>query len=118
VDITETMDTQYSELKHYGVKGQKWGVRNPAKHPPHPGFNNKGKPIPRMTDAQLKSGIDRMTLEKKYSNLVKDKHTNAGMKFAKKHGGQMVGALASMAVTTIGQHYIRKALVRSSRTIA
>lgn len=68
-----------NELYHYGIKGQKWGVRR---------YQNKngsltpaGKKRRRdndyaaeaksMSDQELRSKIDRMNLEKRYVNLSK-----------------------------------------------
>lgn len=52
---------------HYGVKGQKWGVRK--KSQPAPSTTDKAK---KMSDADLKAAVKRLNLEKDYIRLTKE----------------------------------------------
>lgn len=76
-----------SVLAHHGVKNQKWGVRN---GPPYP-LNRKakasskkkepeevhedykrahdGKSVKSMSDAELRSRLNRLNMEKQYASL-------------------------------------------------
>lgn len=76
------------ELKHFGVKGMKWGVRKDRKSAPsgvkpkkpaQPGkpFESR-KPDPtKMSDKELKAVINRMQMEKQYKELSTPKLTGA-----------------------------------------
>jgi hypothetical protein len=124
------MDTMVGDLavkeilEHSGVKGMRWGVRKPEK--PNPLFDKNGKrkqnvdangkPLPftkkdgkskqsLMTDAQLKKAISRMEMEKRYSELSKPS-VNPGRKYAI----GLLSTVGTMAVTTIGKHFLTKAL--------
>lgn len=77
-----------NQLYHWGIKGQKWGVRR---------YQNKdgtltsaGKKRRRadyeaeakgMSDQELRSKIDRMNLEKRYANLSRGQGSKAGRAF-------------------------------------
>lgn len=49
-------------LKHYGIKGQQWGVRrkNPSSHPN----------VAKLSNQQLGKMVKRMELNKKYDDIV------------------------------------------------
>lgn len=56
-------------LKHYGVLGMKWGVRKDRKSSRGKrgiGTNN----VKNMSNYELQTAIDRMRLEKQYTELV------------------------------------------------
>lgn len=73
-----------NELYHWGIKGQKWGVRR---------YQNKdgtytkagkkrysksyAEEAREMSDQELRSKIDRMNLEKRYVNLTTNRNTRA-----------------------------------------
>lgn len=57
-------------LKHYGVKGMKWGVR-------------KGDKTANMSNKELQSKIQRMRLEDQYKSLSK-KRVSKGRKIVSK----------------------------------
>jgi len=51
-----------SQLKHHGVKGMKWGVRN----------DKKRKKLSEMSDRELQQVVNRLRLEKEFRNLTKE----------------------------------------------
>lgn len=66
------------ELCHYGIKGQKWGVRRFQNA--DGSYTSEGKrraqqekkdPVKEMDDDDLKKAISRLSLEKKYKELTK-----------------------------------------------
>lgn len=67
------------ELKHYGIKGMKWGVRRDdrqlrrARGDISEDFivsrRNKKKPIPQLSNAQLKALNERLQLERTNNDL-------------------------------------------------
>lgn len=94
-------------LKHYGVKGQKWGVTTKGKRsaasdraPSDRAVKAKAKSL---SNDDLKKHIERMRLEQQYSELA-NPGSRAGKKYAvelmKQSGSKLVGGIAS-AVATI-----------------
>lgn len=91
------------ELFHYGVKGQKWGVRRATKV--RAGANDsedhilkkaaRKTPISQMSTAQLKKTNERLNAEKQYKEL-----TSAGALRKIKTGTAIVSSLT--AVGTAG----------------
>lgn len=72
------------ELYHWGIKGQKWGVRRYQKKDGT--YTAAGKKrysksyeaeAKGMSDQELRSKIDRMNLEKRYVNLTTNRNTRA-----------------------------------------
>ena len=88
-------------LEHFGVKGQKWGVRKDgasrtsAKSTPTARAKAK-----RMSDEDLQKAIKRMELEKRYVDLNKQT-SNAGKQYAKGVLDQAGKGAATMVVSTI-----------------
>lgn len=85
-------------LAHFGIKGQKWGVRNKRGHggrKPATALNKKfeDKSYQRLSDAELNKRIKRMELEKRYSDL-----NNASNPKVKRGEG-----LAGKVIKTVGE---------------
>lgn len=66
------------ELCHYGIKGQKWGVRRFQNS--DGSYTSEGKrraqqekkdPVKEMKDEDLRKAINRLSLENKYKDLTK-----------------------------------------------
>jgi hypothetical protein len=99
-------------LKHHGIKGQKWGIRNPrnrsssAKEAMRTKYS---KPASKLSDAEITKRIKRMELEKRYSDLNKSE-VASGKKYASdllKNSGK---AVVGIAVGTVTSHLVGKAL--------
>lgn len=66
-----------NELRHYGVPGMKWGHRKARGSEVKSSTDRKAvdtirkKPVPSMSNKQLKAVNSRLELEKKYSDLTK-----------------------------------------------
>lgn len=87
-----------NEIKHHGIKGQKWGVRRyrnrdgsltPAGRkrysdsaPVHEHHKRvyDGKNASQLSDQELRERLNRLNMEKQYSQLTK-KEATAGQKF-------------------------------------
>jgi len=100
-------------LAHYGVKGMRWGIRRTAEELGHitegssRGINavanmkrRGSKPTnpvaKKMTDDELRRVINRMNLEKQYSDLTR-KDTSKGLETAK----DILGIIGSVAAITV-----------------
>lgn len=66
-----------SQLQHWGIKGMKWGIRRyqnkdgsltPAGKKRYSEDNKN--PISELSDQELRNKIDRLTLEKRYKELI------------------------------------------------
>lgn len=88
------------EFYHYGVKGQKWGVRRATKVRASSNSSEdhimkkaaKKTPISQMSTAQLKKANERMQAEKTYRELT----SKGGLNKIKK-GTATVGAITAAA---------------------
>ena len=70
---SQLMNTNTSDLYHFGVKGMKWGVRKRSVSSDTPSTH---KVDPRaLSNKDLQANIKRMQLEKQYSDLSKQTNT-------------------------------------------
>lgn len=94
------MEKNEEMLKHHGIKGQKWGVRryqnkdgtrtaagkkreqSRSDESAHDDYNkaHSGKSVKDMSDAELRNRLNRLQMEKQYSQLT-NSDTNKGKKF-------------------------------------
>lgn len=121
--MTDTFVTEY--LKHFGVKGQKWGVRrNRSKSSSSTQRTHFSKAPSKLSDAQLAKRIKRMETEKRFNELNR-KDISEGRKFVNevmKSTGRRVattvltgtsllvikGALSSKFGETVGEAATRR----------
>lgn len=90
-------------LKHYGVKGQKWGVTTKGKRSSGTSAEKVVKAKAKsLSNDDLKKSIERMRLEQQYSELASP-GKNAGKKYAtdvlKQSGSKLIGAVVATAAT-------------------
>lgn len=118
-DIDITKEEVDDFLAHYGVKGQRWGVRNEGGSGKFTGSTNKapksksksahrnassnggitryaGKPK-MLTDAELNARIKRLETEKKYKELNK-RQVSAG----RKHVNEVLVSIGKQSATKLG----------------
>ena len=100
------------EIWHHGVKGQKWGViRTPAQlghktgsrksddsHEDHKKVHDS-KPVRSMSDAELRARLNRLNMEKQYSQLNPSR-VERGMKVLNSTI-KVAGAVAGVGTTAI-----------------
>ena len=116
-----------NELYHYGVKGMKWGVRRTAAQLGHlvkkgaskikdrisesnekrkirkQNEANKRKPVSEMTDDELKQRLNRLDMEKRYSDYMKTLNPKKESRVKK-----VIGEILSSGIKTISNAGIQK----------
>lgn len=126
-----------NELKHYGVLGMKWGVRRyqnkdgtltPAgKKRYRERFMTDGlhedykkahtrKSVKSMSDAELRNRLNRLQMERQYSQLS-ESSVNKGKKYAQKvfKAGTTVAAVTSTTLTIYNNVDKIKAILEKKR---
>lgn len=83
-------------LEHFGVKGQKWGVRKAASKSSSTQRTTFKKAPKKLSDAELAKRIRRMETEKKY-NQLNAKDVSAGRKFV----NEVVTSTGRRVATTV-----------------
>lgn len=84
-----------TELKHYGVRGMKWGVRKDKRqsHEDHITARKLGKKqLHELSNAELKRYSERIRLEQEYKKLSAGK-VEKGKKFLAKESGKLTGKI-------------------------
>lgn len=114
-----------SVLRHYGIKGMRWGIRRKDPAPemtlPKGGPKDKWgrstkktantkyvrglKSVKTMSDAELKSRVQRINLEKQYNDLVKKDRK------ALSKGANYVGGILANVVTNVATNYATDAFM-------
>ena len=115
-----------NEIKHHGIKGQKWGVRRyrnrdgsltPAGRkrysdsaPAHEHHKRvyDGKKARELSDQELRDRLNRLNMEKQYNQLTQQE-TSPGKKFIKDAlygAGKQVAAEQTKKYMTIGVAFV------------
>lgn len=75
-----------NELRHYGIKGMKWGVRRTPEQlghkPKRTSKKQRRAEMSKMSDSELRSRINRIQMEKQYMQLT-EPEVGPGKKFVK-----------------------------------
>ncbi len=94
-------------LEHYGTKGMKWGVRKVRGSAKGKGKSAR-KTAKTLTNKELKKRVDRLNMEKQYTELSNKKNattTSRGKAFVTKilvtAGKQKMQQLATKAVSDV-----------------
>ena len=93
-------------IEHYGVKGQKWGVRKSASQISS-ARNKRRASSPtskakNLSDAELKSKVERLRLEKEYVTITKTLDNSSPVRsLLTKHGGQAASVAVGAATSAI-----------------
>ena len=119
------MEKHEEMLEHHGIKGQKWGVRrfqnkdgsrtaagkkreqSRSEDPAHEDYTkaHTGKSVKNMSDAELRNRLNRLQMEKQYSQLT-SADTNKGKEFVSKSLKVATGvATATTTTLTIYNNY-------------
>lgn len=76
-------------LEHYGTKGMKWGVRKDRGG--SSGSKTSSRPASKMSDSELKKRVNRLNLEKQYSDLRRQESARNQTSIQK--GADIVGSI-------------------------
>lgn len=90
-------------IEHYGVKGQKWGVRRQR---PSGGVDTS-----KLSDQELRQLVERMRLDQQYSEMVARQNRSAGRAFVARIGSQAV----NIAVSAVVAKAVQKAISSATR---
>lgn len=88
-------------IEHFGVKGQKWGVRRKSRSG---GGKPSGPDISKLSDHELRTVVSRMQLEKQYNDLAKA--NNKGL-------GAEGSAFAKSLMREVGKEHAKKVIIKS-----
>lgn len=101
-----------NELYHFGIRGMKWGVRryqnkdgtstSLGKKRKATNGDSKKENIKNMTDDELRKRVNRLQMERQYSQLTSDtKKVNKGKQFVSKmiKTGTAISAATTTALT-------------------
>lgn len=100
-------------LEHYGIKGMKWGVRRSR------GSDGRVKTSPAskaksMTNAELKTAITRLELERRYVDLSTPRK-NSGSAFAGQIGKNVAATQLTKGANAAIAAGLTAAMVRSRK---
>lgn len=98
--------TNTTELTHYGILGMKWGVRRSqaqlsrAKGSSKSSSSEQKKNVKDMSDDELRRTVNRLQMEKQYSQLSSS-NVSKGREYASKiiKAGTTVAAVTTTAIT-------------------
>ena len=111
-----------SEIKHYGVPGQRWGFRKATTRggtPPSKrkakgetkkdddGEKPKKKTVKDLSDQELRDNINRLLMEKQYTQLTTPAKAESVVSSVLKNSGK---AIAGQVITQVGTAYLSKAV--------
>lgn len=105
-------------LRHHGVKGMKWGIRN--KRTDKKGASADKPKAHELSDEELKKAVNRMQMERQYNQLSGNKSAH---RKALKAGAAFVGSIAlnvvrsqiqSQATAKVGEALARKAAKKAA----
>lgn len=106
-----------NELKHFGVKGMKWGVRRTpeqlgrkrtqSEDNSHDDYKKAHSPkdVRTMSNQELRDANNRLNMERQYKDLTKE-HESAGKKFVK---NVLISAGTSVAIAYVTK-YMKKGI--------
>ena len=132
------MEINMNELNHFGTKGMKWGIRryqnkdgsltaagkkryNEGEQSPKeksaPSSNsNRSRSISELSDAELRTRINRLNLEKQYKQLISEgadnntKQVKEGKSFTNEIKDRAVKNVFLPAAEEIGRQVVRSKL--------
>ena len=99
-------------LEHFGVKGMKWGIRKDRKSGRGKGGEKTGKSL---TNTELKKRINRLNMEKQYSDL--SKRQPGSIEKGGKIVAGVIGGIGTQALTQAAQAEANDAATKLLNTV-
>ena len=110
------MYQEYTDyLAHYGIKGQKWGVRrfqnedgslkNPLRRPKPESKTWKAKDASTLSDDELRRRLTRLQQEKQYKEMTASRATRARKWIAKTAGRVLVATAIGVLAKAATENY-------------
>ena len=97
-------------IEHYGTRGMKWGIRKKSS----PGKGKKGKKVSDMSDEELKKKVGRLSMEKQYKTLTKNKRDQSIVRKGAKVTGEILGKSAKKSLTSFSTSQMTAALNKAA----
>lgn len=128
-------DTQNGKdtLEHFGILGMKWGVRRDRKElnrlagrksKTAESKESRQKSINEMSDAELRTRLNRLQMEKQYSQLLEQKangfseaQESAGEKYAKAFANKAVDRAGNLALELAFNYVVKPAVAKQIKNL-
>lgn len=95
-----TQDIQSDTLAHYGVIGQKWGIRNESSRSVRSSRVKMARNRRTLSDEELKKTVERIQMEKKLKDLVAEDSAPAAVYINRSLQSFMGGVIGAAAGAT------------------
>lgn len=100
-------------IEHYGTRGMKWGIRKKSSSGKG-GKGKKGKKVSDMSDEELKKKVGRLSMEKQYKTLTKNKRDQSIVRKGAKVTGEILGKSAKKSLTSFSTSQMTAALNKAA----
>ena len=100
-------------IAHFGVRGMKWGIRKKSSSK---GKSTKGKSkkVSDMSDEELRKKVGRLSMEKQYKTLKKNKRDQSIVRKGAKVTGEILGKSAKKSLTSFSTKQMTNALEKAA----
>jgi len=103
------------EIKHYGILGQKWGIRKAEAAAERSVRKSRAAMLSRkrnMSDEELKAAVKRLELEKKFTDLAKP-DIDPGLAFVSDNATKFMSGVIGSVAGAAGAAIVKEVLKNS-----